>query len=696
MGFSAVTRLALLLAAAAILASCGHKSSTTTSPTPASITTNPTSFSLNHGQVVGFNGTPVVVDSTGTNLATQPTFTYSSSDPTQVTVTSSGTICAGVFDANNIVCQPQPDNGKSPSANILVTGDGLTATIPVFVHPQVDSIVVSGPTTPPVCVSQNQTEQFAAKAFSNGTDVTSKVGPFTWRTGNAVVATVDQNGLVTSRQPGATSVVATIASTTGTPAIIVDCPPKTISLHIASATDTTFKVATGTSQTLAADVTDILGQPISGATLTFSSFIPSAAISSNAGAVTTPGAGTTSIVASCSPPACNPAPGNVNANGTGVGLSIYSNPVVGAITGSTATTVYVTGADNPDGSANKSLIPITISSNTAGTAVTLQGSPNSMVFNRTGSTAYIGSDAGLLIFDPGTNAVTATAAGLTGKVLAVSNDGNSVVISDTTNSKVFLFNPTANSDQEFDVGGVTAADFNSDNTKAYFTTGSTVYEYSLITATFKKLSLSADGVVFTPQDGVAYFGGTSIFALASCNDARVDNAAGTANILGVTADGTHMIGAGANGWVDLAYTVNNSNGCPPSASNTPKTTAGFGSGATFVGTPTQIAVTANASFAFLTGFSLASGTNASGVPFYHFADSSLGVVPLINPDGTAFSGTIFTGSVIQDSTSLFVGVDSNGANGPQVHRLDLTQSSPVDSKQISVTFRPRIVVVRPQ
>jgi hypothetical protein len=376
----------------------------------------------------------------------------------------------------------------------------------------------------------------------------------------------------------------------------------------------------------------------------------------------------------------------VNANGTGVGLAIYSNPVVGTITGSTAATVYVTGADNPDTSANTSLIPITISSNTAGTAVTLQGSPNSMVFNRAGTTAYIGSTAGMLIFDAATNAVTATAAGLTGKVLSVSNDGNTVLISDITNGKVFVYNVGANSSQEFDVPGVTAADFNADNTKAYLTAASKVYEFSTSTATFKPLTFAADGVVFTPQESVAYFGGSSILGIATCNDARVDNASGAANILGVTPDGTHMIGAGVGGWVDLAYTVSN-NGCPATASNTANVTTGFGAGTAFVGTPTQIAVTSNTSFAFLTSFT--GGSAASGVPFYQFATATspatTGTIALAGGGGTLFSG-----SLTQDAKSLYVGV------GASVHRIDLTQTPPADANQITVSFNPRIVVVRPQ
>src|SRR5215469_13838843 len=333
MHFSLGTRFMLLLGAAVVLTSCGgHSSSTTNTNTPASITVTPTSLSLTHGQV-GQIGSVQVLNSSNTAVSPTPTITYSSTDPSHVTVTSTGLVCAGVFDANNVACQVVAD--PQGPVNITVSGGGLSTTVAVYVHAHVDTISVFGPPNPAVCASQNQTEQFTAQAFSGTTDITSKVGPFIWSTGNSAVATSDTNGVVTSREPGTTNVVASVANTTGTPALFVACPPKTISLTLSDGTSKSFNVASGTSETLAATVTDILGQPISGASLTYSSYVPSAA-SVTTTSVSTPGAGQTSIVASCTPPGCNPASGpTVNFNGTGAGLAVYSNAVVGTITGST-------------------------------------------------------------------------------------------------------------------------------------------------------------------------------------------------------------------------------------------------------------------------------------------------------------------------------------------------------------------------
>jgi hypothetical protein len=291
----------------------------------------------------------------------------------------------------------------------------------------------------------------------------------------------------------------------------------------------------------------------------------------------------------------------------------------------------------------------------------------------------------MLVFDPGTNTVVATAAGITGVVLAVSNNGLKVVISDTSAGKVFVFDSQQNSAQTFDLAGVTAADFDSDNSKAYFTSGSAIYEYSPTTG-IKTLSGAADGVAFTPQGAAAFLGGSSIVGLAVCNDSPFPGTAAAGNLLRPTPDGTHMVAVGSAGWTDLSYSVTNSNGCPPAVTNTARNAAL----PAFVGTPTSIAVASDHSNAFLTGYT--GGSDAPGVPFYHFADGTTGTIALTSPGGALFSG-----GVTQDAHSLYVGTAANASTGPFVHRIDLTAAAgPTDANQISVSFNPRIVVVRPK
>jgi hypothetical protein len=204
----------------------------------------------------------------------------------------------------------------------------------------------------------------------------------------------------------------------------------------------------------------------------------------------------------------------------------------------------------------------------------------------------------------------------------------------------------------------------------------------------KTLSFGADGVVVTPQASVAFFGGSSILGLAVCNDSVVPGAAGAANILGVAPDGTHMIGVGSGGWLDLSYTISPlpTTGCPVTESNTVRS-ATFPA---FVGTPTQIAIASDDSNAFLTGYS--GGSSTTAVPFYHLSDGTTGTITLAGSGGALFSG-----GLTQDAHSLYVGIGENGGTGPQIHRIDLTASGgPADANQINVSFRPRIVVVRPK
>ena len=112
-----------------------------------------------------------------------------------------------------------------------------------------------------------------------------------------------------------------------------------------------------------------------------------------------------------------------------------------------------------------------------------------------------------------------------------------------------------------------------------------------------------------------------------------------------------------------------------------------------MGTPTSIAVASDDSNAFITGYS--GGSAAIGVPFYRFADGSTGAIALVKSDVSPFSGTLFSGGLTQDAHSLYVGTAANGST--LVHRIDLTPAGgPVDANQISVTFNPKIVVVRPK
>src|SRR5213076_2213176 len=161
----------------------------------------------------------------------------------------------------------------------------------------------------------------------------------TWSTSDTSIATVDGSGNVTAKLPGAVTVNATVGAVNQinpTPALFVACPPKTISIHVTALPGTTFSLNPSdpttptTSVKLDADVTDTAGQPITGAPLTWSSFTPASATVGTDGTVTAVAAGTTSVVASCTPPTCNKIPAlSPSPIPAGSGSPVFSNLVTG-------------------------------------------------------------------------------------------------------------------------------------------------------------------------------------------------------------------------------------------------------------------------------------------------------------------------------------------------------------------------------
>ena len=104
-------------------------------PVAASITLSPSSLSLNEGQVSSFTAT--ALNSSGTVVAVD--YTYSSSNSALASISAAGLICGGQFDSNSIVCSPNGDG----QATITVTSGSVSATATVYVHKQVDRVVVT-------------------------------------------------------------------------------------------------------------------------------------------------------------------------------------------------------------------------------------------------------------------------------------------------------------------------------------------------------------------------------------------------------------------------------------------------------------------------------------------------------------------------------------------------------------------------
>lgn len=650
-------RIGAALAVVLMLALAGCGGSSSSSSSTRTVTTNPSSISLNLGDVAAISAT--VTDSKGVVVTNPPAFTYSSSNTAVATVSTTGAVCAGKWDALFIVCDT---TGVQPgTANITVTSGTVTGTVPVYTHLHVDRVTVSPSLVN--CVSSGQTQQLSAKAFNNGVDITSTVGPFKWSTLSVDVDTVDTNGLVTAKTPGQTGIVASVSSVNSAAVTWVTCPVQSINIHLTSGPDTTFSLgAAGNTVSLAADVVDSHGVSVS-APLNWLSTQAAVANVTSAALVTAVAAGTTSISASCAG-SCN------------IGLaSQYSNAVSGTVGGTSATTVYATGTGAT------SLVPIDTGTNVAGAAITLPAMPNSFLFNRIGSTGYLGSSAGLMALDTASNTVTQNT-GVVGTVLATSPDSNRVIVAGS-NTLWVLGVGTNITTETSPIASATAADFTPDSRGAYIVAGNTLYFWTQ--GSFRIISLggAANDVKSLPNGAFAYLAGgapgAAVTARAACDNSLDDSIAtpGAPSFLRPLPNAGTVLAVDSPG-IDVIKVTTTRVGCPPPLSDT-LTSVNFGVGAF---TARQLIVLSDGSKAFVTSDlgQLLGLTTATATPF---------AIPL------AGGANAFTGGATLDGAKLYV-----GGSDKFVHRIDVAGGS--DAQQIgpsagtAFSFTPDLVAVRPK
>jgi trimeric autotransporter adhesin len=507
-----------------ILAGCGGGSGKKN--VVAQVSLAPSTVSAVAGEVVQLSVT--AVDSTSSAVNT--VFTFNSSDPRIVTVSPRGEICGGVWDTTFVTCNGlnaagQPING---TALVTATAGGITSSpVTVNVHPNVTSVTVTNDIPNNACFSKDQTHQFTSHAFNNTNDITSAVGSFTWTSTNPGVVTVDANGLATAHAPGLAQIVAA-AGTSSSPGInFKTCMPVRLTLHVpGDAPGQPTESATlnvNDTKTLEVDMTDENGNVINN--------VPGVDLISNSSAVATMAGGNltaispggTGIVGACTPPGC----------GAGLNQPVYSNLFGVTVNGtSPATTVYVASKDLAQVS---TIIPIDTSKNppTAGTQITLPGHPNSFIFTSNGNKAYLGTDAGLVSLDPGTNTVTTVAPEAVGTVLAVSPDGNQVVVSNAPNDpnslnhRLRIFNASAGTLLTFILHNAVAAAFTPDGFKAYIgASDGNIYVFSpAITLQTLSPGGSFKSVAVLPSGSLAFLASSAgLAAFNVCNNSAAPNA----------------------------------------------------------------------------------------------------------------------------------------------------------------------------
>ena len=685
---------------------------TVTYPVPASITISPAPYlSMEIGTNQAFS--PSIFNSAKTAI-TEPV-TYQSSNTAVVTVSATGLACAGSWDSLSAptICTP----GTVGVAQVTATAQGVSSPpTTVYVHQHVDKIAVSFlpmPNQPPPtnpCFSVGQIADYQATAYSNGTDITSTVGVFTWQTQQTSVATLNSTAPallpgqveVTAKVPGLTSLFATIGTVNSLPMAFTTCPVQSITLAVTT--------ASSTSKTITPTVFDTLGTEITGVPLTWSSSNPgSVSVSSSGGATGSASGGGASIIASCTPPTCN--------IGILPSLPIYPENVVTMFITPTGTaqtsTVYVssTGCGTTDGCFS-TVVPITAPANTVGNSVTLAATPNSLVFNGQGSTAYLGTNSGLFgtvglaMLNTSTNALSQLVS-VPGKVLAVSPDGSKVIISDTSAedgpNHVFVLDTATNTSPTFQITGATAADFSPDSLKAYIVAGSNLYIYSKVDG-LRTITLAApaNDVSFLSEGAFAYVAGgapSSLSVWRTCDNGRADTVAvpavptfiktlpGAAQLLPSDTPATFHLLALAPPDLDIISVNTTPSGCTPPVTDGP--VASFNLGQNFVAK--QLIISQDGTTAYVTT------SNLSSILAFNIPGQTSSAYSLVgNP-------LPLSAALTADGTLLYVGASDGAVHvvstvaGGDIKQIPFPQGLCQNSAGLpfSTTCNPDLIAVKP-
>jgi hypothetical protein len=710
-------------------------------------------ISLNGGEIGRVNS-PTGKDCRG-NSASAGGVTFATTNINLADVNpSDGSLCGGSWNRNTgaaipdfTVCTPSATNGV---AYITASAGGVVSNaIPVFIHPIVTSIVLGSAskncTTDPAsncvdlnipsafdsgtpvntaaaydgttCLSQGQTAQLVARTYNGTTNISNQVGPLQFAALNGSVVTIDSSQSVgattaTATQPGSSTITANTSNASSSAGFFSTCPPASIVLSIPPAiTAPTGPVSVNqnTSQSILATIKDTNGNPITNLQLSYVSTSP-ITIPANGTSVTPIYPSTAAITALCQPPACNGSPLNeigLFNNGT----AITSNPILINATGTNFSSVIYVGSTQ-----SQYIQPIDFTVSTQPAPVRLPYAPNTFMLSEDTSTIYMGTDQEIMVYSTLSNALIKQDTTLSGRVISISPDSATVVITDPIRNLIYLYSSSGAIAGEY--GGVaTRAIWSPDSATVYIATqdGRLLVHSTFIGWTVVNPATSTTDVAVTIPSAGVYLGGNPVDVRTNCPDTTVTGAglqATTTNVfypnytrtgavvtplgaslantratrLASTSDGLHILGATPTAFTDI-LTNPKSGGCPVTFTSNPKppipftglvvdptvNTAGtsiFNSGLS------NVLVTSDSAFAFVTY----SGTGGV-IPQYNVATGTLSNVALT---GTAIAPV--SAAISADNKTIYIGTTGDNL----VHRLIRGANGFTDSATPVVPALPNI------
>jgi hypothetical protein len=675
-----------------------------------------TGVSLNSG-TEGQLGAPRAIDCkhSAVNLTS---YSYGTTNPLIADVSPTGSICAGSWNRssaggvldyttctspsaatiNACVAANATKNPGACVAYLSASGGGATSNlVAVYVHPQVTSIVLD---TPGHCFSQGQTLQLDgithvfAGTGSSQQDITATVGPLTYIPQDTTIVSVaaaqdSTTGKIfstaTAKNPGSTVITATIAQATSSTGFFYTCPPASITLSLPNSTSTDVTVTPNTPQPITATVLDTNGNQISGLPLEYVTTTPKTVSASN-GEISVTYPDTTTVRAICQPGTCNPAP--IDQIGMyGAGKPVTSSPIHVTATGTSSTILYMASTQS------QYFVPVDFTQNTLGTPVRLPYVPNSMVINNNGTVIYLGSANELMSINAGANSIGPQNVNIQGKVIAISPDGHTLIVTDPNRKLIYLYNTSNGSFKAFG-GTATRAQWSLDSQAAYITgtdwannptTGvPALFVYSTFNGwhVYDTATGANDVAVTVPNTG-AFVAGTATTVHSYCPDTSgttpdyfpqdtANTVAQPTDVLAATDDGLHILGATMTSGptlVDIAMQgtqASQSTACPATTGLTyPNTVTTQALSSISAASITGIIPSSDSSQAFIT-YTAGSAPTSTGtiLPVYEPKASGAGTLASVTLANGATAPV--AGAFNADDSDFYVG--TSGDN--QVHIID--------------------------
>ena len=558
------------------------------------------------------------------------------------------------------------------------------------------------------CVSQNQTRQLIARIYAgtggSQTNISCQAGHLVFAANTGNIVTIDQNGVATAQQPGSTLIGANISNASSSAGFFSTCPPASITLASPGFTgNTPITVNQNTPLPLTATVLDTQNNPITGISLEYVSTQP-ITIPGGSSTITPALAGAASISAICQPGSCNPSVYN-QIGLFGNGVPVTSNSVNIVTPGTNSTVLYMASTQSQYVAVRDFTQP--------GLAQPFQLPylPNSMVISNDGANIYMGSSTALMRLNAA-NVLALSSTDLTspGVVLAVSPDGNTLVLTDPVKQPVILEN-TSNGSPITTYGGVgTHAEFSPDSQTVYISAGNQVLVFNSVTGwTSIPASTPVTDVAVTVPAVGAYFAGPITTARGYCPVSTpsgpttetnifyplADTSATATDRIAATNDGRHVLGAAVSPTPTLSDlrvnlpSTNNSGpvvsiSCLTSPLPTTKPTTGPLSFSNTFNTLPLTGVTASS----ITGILPASDSSLALITYA----GSGGVLPAYVPQASG-AGTLtnvpLSGAAIAPLVGVFTSDNSTayiGTSGDNLVHV-ITHTPLVDSS----TFNPGLV-----